>query len=131
MRMQKCLGLVLTAGLGLLALGCGGDSAERERRIREEAAKAAEKARPAVQEAGRDLRAAAEGAKEGWERNGHHVVNLNGASEESLTGLPGIDKRAARKIIDGRPYDDKRDLVRKRILSQSEYDRIKDDVDVR
>ena len=29
-----------------------------------------------------------------------------------------------RKIIDGRPYDDPSDLVKKRVVSKSEYDRI-------
>jgi DNA uptake protein ComE-like DNA-binding protein len=56
---------------------------------------------------------------------------LNAASEDELTGLPGVGKHEAKRIIAGRPYKDKHDLVSKKIMSASAYDKLKDDVDVK
>ena len=52
-------------------------------------------------------------------------VNLNTASIEELVALPDISAALAQQIIEGRPYRDKTDLVRKHILSDAAYDRIK------
>lgn len=129
MQTTRVLGaLALAAALGIVASGCEGDSAEREKTIREQAAKAAEKARPAVEEATRDVKAAVEGAKEGWDKGGPKTLDLNSASEDDLTSLPGVGSREAKKIIKGRPYKDAHDLVTKKILSESAYTRLKDDV---
>jgi DNA uptake protein ComE-like DNA-binding protein len=124
---------IATAALGILVAtlscaGCGSDSAEREAKIREEAAKAAAQAKPVVEEAGRAVKAAAEGAKEGWEHGATNRLDINGASEQDLTGLPGIDHREARRIIANRPYHDTHELVSKRVMNQSLYDKIKDDI---
>jgi competence protein ComEA len=123
------------AGLALAAAvvvgGCSGDSAEREKTIREEAAKAAAQAKPAVEEAGRAVKAAVDGAKEGWENGVKPTIDLNSASEDDLTGLPGIGKHEARRIMAGRPYHDKHDLVSKKILSAASYEKLKDDVSVK
>ncbi|HKN76720.1 MAG TPA: helix-hairpin-helix domain-containing protein [Candidatus Acidoferrum sp.] len=124
-----------TAGLALAAAmavgGCSGDSAEREKTIREEAAKAAAQAKPAVEEAGRAVKAAVDGAKEGWENGVKPTIDLNSASEDDLTGLPGIGKHEAKRIMAGRPYHDKHDLVSKKILSASAYEKLKDDISVK
>jgi DNA uptake protein ComE-like DNA-binding protein len=110
---------------------CGDDSAERERKIHEEAAKAAAQAKPVVEEAGRAVKAAVDGAKEGWENGTRKSLDLNSASEEDLTGLPGIGKHEAKRIMAGRPYKDTHQLVSKKILSESQYEKIKDDVAVK
>jgi DNA uptake protein ComE-like DNA-binding protein len=52
-------------------------------------------------------------------------VDVNSATKEDLTAT-GIDDATAQKIIDGRPYKTKRDLVTKNILTQDQYDKVKD-----
>ena len=45
-----------------------------------------------------------------------------------MKALPGIDAATAQKIIAGRPYHGKNDLVSKNIISKTEYDSIKDQI---
>jgi DNA uptake protein ComE-like DNA-binding protein len=122
-------GLALAAALTVA--GCSGDSAEREREIREQAAKAAAEAKPKIEEAGRAVKAAVDGAKEGWENGTQKKLDLNAATVDELTELPGIGKHEARRIVAGRPYHDKHDLVSKKILSASAYEKLKDEVAVK
>jgi DNA uptake protein ComE-like DNA-binding protein len=53
------------------------------------------------------------------------LVDLNKSSFEQLVALPGINVSLAQQIIEGRPYHSKTDLIHKDILSDNEYDRIK------
>jgi DNA uptake protein ComE-like DNA-binding protein len=112
---------------------------QRDEKTREDAARAAEKLKPAIESAGRKLgeaaqraaeeaHAAAQGVKEGWARGKHAPVDLNSASETELTELPGITGAAARRIIRNRPYRDKEDLVSRGILSHSSYEKIQDQI---
>src|SRR5580658_896827 len=130
--MRRWLGIAgLALATALVAAGCEGDSTEREKTIREEAAKAAAEAKPKLEEASRAVKAAVDGAKEGWENGKQKTVDLNAASEDELTGLPGVGQREARRIMAGRPYKDKHDLVSKKIMSAGAYEKLKDDVDVK
>ena len=55
-------------------------------------------------------------------------MDINSAGAADLEKLPGIGPATSAKIIAGRPYKTKRDLVTKKIVSQSEYDKISDNI---
>jgi competence protein ComEA len=56
------------------------------------------------------------------------LVDINAASKEELTALPGIGDAYSQKIIDGRPYNSKRDLLTRKILPQATYDQVSDKI---
>jgi DNA uptake protein ComE-like DNA-binding protein len=52
------------------------------------------------------------------------MVDLNSATADQLKALPGIDDASAAKIIEGRPYKNTRELVKKNVIPESVYERI-------
>src|ERR1700678_2095817 len=119
MFVHKANGWILLAMFGILVLGsCASETdqqrRDREEKMRQDAATATAKAKPALQAAGKeinqaadraadDARAAVEGVKEGWSGNQQPLVNLNTSSEADVEGLPGLTPQEARVIIAHRP----------------------------
>lgn len=115
------------------------DQRERDARTRDEVAKATEKVKPVIEDAGRmldeaareaahDVKATAQGVHDGLKNGPHALLNLNSASENDLATLPGVSRPEARRIIDGRPYRTTHDLLDKGVISESGYEKIRDHV---
>ena len=72
---------------------------------------------------------AAEPAKtEKTEEKKKEKLDLNSASVADLKTLPGIGDAYAKKIVDGRPYKRKDELVSKNVVPKATYEKIKDDI---
>jgi competence protein ComEA len=56
------------------------------------------------------------------------LLDINSASKAELTSLSGIGDAYSQKIIDGRPYKRKDELVTRKIVPQATYDKIKDQI---
>jgi len=114
-RSHFALGLLLASGLAVLTACTAKDNPDE---IRRQTAQATETMR-------RDTKAVVDGVKEGL-GHGNNAVNINKASREDLLTLPGLSEREADRIISDRPFDDAHDLVKRRVISEAEYDRIQD-----
>ena len=75
-----------------------------------------------------NTKAVAEGVKEGL--SSRRSIDLNKASKEDLTGLPGIDARKADRIIAERPYASAHQLVTRHVLTEDQYSQVHDRVAV-
>jgi competence protein ComEA len=116
LRSALIVGFLAALLAGITACTNNGDNPDE---IRRRTAEATETVR-------RDAKAMAEGVKEGM--GSGKAVNINKASREDLLALPGITEHEADRIIASRPYENADDLVRLRIIPQSEYDKIHDQV---
>jgi DNA uptake protein ComE-like DNA-binding protein len=111
--------LLQISTVGLLVALAGCQQKESPQDLREKTAEATAQAKS-------DAKAVADGIREGWNRN--QTVDLNSASKEQLTSLPGVSSSEADRVIAGRPYSEPSDLVTRRIMPKAEYDKIADRV---
>ena len=51
-------------------------------------------------------------------------LDINSASEDEMVSI-GIEKAAAKKIVEARPYRNKAELVSRQILTKAQYDKLK------
>ena len=59
-------------------------------------------------------------------QNQNQLISINTASEAELDKLPGIGPVTAQKIIASRPYSSPDDLLSKKVVTKSVYEKIKD-----
>lgn len=52
------------------------------------------------------------------------LVDINSASKEQLAALPGIGPAYAQRIMEGRPYAGKNDLLKKKVIPETTYSKI-------
>jgi competence protein ComEA len=88
-----------------------------------------EKTAQATAEVKRDAKAVAAGIREGWSRD--KPLDLNTATKEQLLTLPGMTAAEADRVIAGRPYSVPNEMVTRRIMPKTEYDKIADLVTAR
>jgi len=55
-------------------------------------------------------------------------VELNSAGRKQLAALPGLTRDDADRIIAHRPYEKRRDLVAKGVLSEGQFEKIRESV---
>lgn len=137
---------VLSAGLmvfGLTIIACNQQpksSQEEDKEIRQKSAEAtatvkkgaeetAAETKQAAAKAEEKLDAVAAGVKDGL--NSNTRIDLNSATAEKISTLPGIDLKKADQIVKDRPYGSSHDLVAKGILSESQFERISPQVTAR
>lgn len=56
------------------------------------------------------------------------IISINQSNLEELKALPGVGDVTAKKIIDGRPYGSLEDLVGKKIISNTLFEKIKSQI---
>jgi DNA uptake protein ComE-like DNA-binding protein len=116
--------------LAALAIGLSGAAVAQKQEAAKPAAPAAAKPDAKAAPAKPDAKAPAANKPDGKAAPATDAkkepLDLNSATDKELAALPKIGEAKAKAIIAGRPWSGKDDLVTKKVLSQAEYDAIKD-----
>ena len=109
---------VVCAGIlaGVLGLAGCTPSAPSPETIRHDTA-------AATSSAARDTVAVAQGVFDGLKPH-HGPMNINTASSKDLQTLPGMDADTADRIVANRPYRSPQDLLRRRLVTHAQYDKL-------
>jgi competence protein ComEA len=83
--------------------------------------------KPAASSAGKSDSAASKSDSAAKSKAGAQI-DINSATEDQLKTLPQIGEARASAIVKARPYARKDELVSKKVLTQKQYDGIKDQV---
>ena len=138
---QRSLAATVLA-CSLTALSACNHSAASDQQLQEQAAKATEQARQQSAEALQQARVAAAnaertvndvaaGVKQGFDSKSQAGrLDLNSASQEDLSALPGVTDGKAAQIIHHRPYASSHDLVKNRILTERQFEAVEPKVTV-
>lgn len=102
-------------------------AAQTTQQVKQDAQEAAQKAKAAAAQAEQKVNDVAAGVKDGMNGDGqapNGLIDINSASEETLTTLPGITDTLAQRIIERRPYTAPHNLVNKGVLREAQYARL-------
>lgn len=55
-------------------------------------------------------------------------IDINSAAVEEIAAIDGLDKAIANKIVENRPYTNKSQLTSRKIISDVQYEKIKDSI---
>ena len=118
---MRRIALVLVLSLAGVFTACSSQQQSPDQ-IRRETADATAKIK-------QDTVAVAQGVKDGVTKP--NTVDINSAPQPDIASTLGVPDAVAAKIVAARPYDNVDQLVTKRVVSDAEFDRIKDKVTVK
>ena len=123
MKVERFL-IIIAVAAAFAIYGCDSQStkdktADTTQQVKDASRDAAVKAKEGARQAGKDIKAMAEGVKEGWNED-KNAIDLNSATPQQLTAL-GLSQKQASRVVANRPYKNRHELVTKGVLSEMEY----------